>query len=542
MMNFYDKSLNNINLDKNFLGNSLRSRQGISAYSLDKIYSKSSNSDLTFEEIDENIKKCYTNLQYLKNTVKKSKISLIKSSISRPDKSDFNLFDINTNKIISNEKLTNNMNRNDTLKNSSSSSNLLENFQKPIMHIENKTKKNNNNITKYSDSSFSIFNKFRPISPSINLNSSNRNHFNSPKNYLDKTNILHNSSSSNDKYYLFLHNQFEENKNRKNNDLFNQYQEMKKNNYIKSSVINNNLDYSKKEEINYEKKYKECLEQIETLKISIQDYQKVNKNLKESILTLKNKLNHFKNENNKNKEQELINKYKNELKINEENNKKLKEEKNKLIEEIQILSNKNKDLTNKISILLDVIKNKDKTILNLQKINGTKTESDISILENEEKSKIYKKKPTKEFSLDKTNKKIKTKKHIEEITLKIPKYNNKGKIIEIPIKKFSYEQLLKENEENKIKINVLSSKLNQYSSIQKKYEELIQNQQLKDDETINQNFISSSTTPLETLFNEIKKDEIHFDINNFNNENHFFNFLSTNSSKNNNIKNDNCNE
>ena len=207
-----------------------------------------------------------------------------------------------------------------------------------------------------------------------------------------------------------------------------------------------------------------------------------------------------------------------------------------------ILSNENKDLTNKISILLDVIKNKDKTILNLQKINGTKTESDISILENEEKSKIYKKKPTKEFSLDKTNKKMKTKKHIEEITLKIPKYNNKGKIIEIPIKKFSYEQLLKENEENKIKINVLSSKLNQYSSIQKKYEELIQNQQLKDDETINQNFISSSTTPLETLFNEIKKDEIHFDINNFNNENHFFNFLSTNSSKNNNIKNDNCNE
>ena len=542
MMNFYDKSLNNINLDKNILGNSLRSRQGISAYSLDKIYSKSSNSDLTFEEIDENIKKCYTNLQYLKNTVKKSKISLIKSSISRPDKSDFNLFDINTNKIISNEKLTNNINQNDILKNSSSSSNLLENFQKPIMHIENKTKKNNNNITKYSDSSFSIFNKFRPISPSINLNSSNRNHFNSPKNYLDKTNILHNSSSSNDKYYLFLHNQFEENKNRKNNDLFNQYQEMKKNNYIKNSVINNNLDYSKKEEINYEKKYKECLEQIETLKISIQDYQKVNKNLKESILTLKNKLNHFKNENNKNKEQELINKYKNELKINEENNKKLKEEKNKLIEEIQILSNENKDLTNKISILLDVIKNKDKTILNLQKINGTKTESDISILENEEKSKIYKKKPTKEFSLDKTNKKIKTKKHIEEITLKIPKYNSKGKIIEIPIKKFSYEQLLKENEENKIKINVLSSKLNQYSSIQKKYEELIQNQQLKDDETINQNFISSSTTPLETLFNEIKKDEIHFDINNFNNENHFFNFLSTNSSKNNNIKNDNCNE
>ena len=385
MMNFYDKSLNNINLDKNFLGNSLRSRQGISAYSLDKIYSKSSNSDLTFEEIDENIKKCYTNLQYLKNTVKKSKISLIKSSISRPDKSDFNLFDINTNKIISNEKLTNNINQNDILKNSSSSSNLLENFQKPIMHIENKTKKNNNNITKYSDSSFSIFNKFRPISPSINLNSSNRNHFNSPKNYLDKTNILHNSSSSNDKYYLFLHNQFEENKNRKNNDLFNQYQEMKKNNYIKNSVINNNLDYSKKEEINYEKKYKECLEQIETLKISIQDYQKVNKNLKESILTLKNKLNHFKNENNKNKEQELINKYKNELKINEENNKKLKEEKNKLIEEIQILSNENKDLTNKISILLDVIKNKDKTILNLQKINGTKTESDISILENEEK-------------------------------------------------------------------------------------------------------------------------------------------------------------
>ena len=71
-----------------------------------------------------------------------------------------------------------------------------------------------------------------------------------------------------------------------------------------------------------------------------------------------------------------------------------------------------------------MIKNKDKTILNLQKINGTKTESDISILENEEKSKIYKKKPTKEFSLDKTNKKIKTKKHIEEIILLIKIFNN----------------------------------------------------------------------------------------------------------------------
>ena len=73
MMNFYDKSLNNINFDKNILGNSLRSRQGFTAYSLDKIYSKSSNSDLTFEEIDESINKYYSNLQYLKNTIKKVK-------------------------------------------------------------------------------------------------------------------------------------------------------------------------------------------------------------------------------------------------------------------------------------------------------------------------------------------------------------------------------------------------------------------------------------------------------------------------------------
>ena len=192
----------------------------------------------------------------------------------------------------------------------------------------------------------------------------------------------------------------------------------------------------------------------------------------------------------------------------DENYLKLKEENKKLIEEIQILLNDNKDLSKKNSILIHLIKAKDKIISNLQKIQNIKTDSDSSIFDSiDEKSQIYKKKSTKEYSLDKI-KLEKKKKKIEEIKLTIPKLNNKGKIIEIPIKKYNYDQLLKDNIENKMKINILNSKLEQYCIIQKKYDEIIQNDELRDDESCSKLFISTSS-PLNTLINEMKTDEIN---------------------------------
>jgi hypothetical protein len=285
--------------------------------------------------------------------------------------------------------------------------------------------------------------------------------------------------------------------------------------------MSDNLNSSLNEDIDYKKKYNECLEQIENLKNSLLDYEKNNRKLKETISSLTSILNNPNEEKNKNKIKELIKKYKKELNIANSDNKKLKEENNKLINEIQVLSNENNDLSKKISVLIDVIKTRDNVILNLQKVQNLKTDSELSCFDSiDDKTKIYRRKSLKDFSLDKDKKdKYKNKKHIEEIILKLPKYNRNGKIIEFPGKKFSYNELLKENEENKIKINMLNTKLQHYSLIQKKYEDMIMNQQTKEDETISRNFISSSATPIQTLLNEIKTEDINIDNYNFNSNN-----------------------
>ena len=59
-----------------------------------------------------------------------------------------------------------------------------------------------------------------------------------------------------------------------------------------------------------------------------------------------------------------------------------------------------------------------------------------------------------------------------------------------------------------MKINLLNSKLQQYCMIQKKYDEMIQNDELRDDESNSKLFISTSS-PLNTLINEMKTDEIN---------------------------------
>ena len=515
-MNYFDKALNETNIDKSTIGSTLRSRQIFVNSSFDKIHSKSMNNEKTYEEIDENIKQCYNNLQYLKNTFKKSKISLIKSSITKNinNNNSYNIIDSihkkseNTN-ININIKNPNNLNhiQNYSLKNSSSSTNIKDNIQKNLMHLEYNSKKNN--ITKYPiETSYHSFfgNRYRQISPLININTSTKNYFNSPKNYLNNNNNhLHNSSSSNEVYLSFLQSKIDKSQNQKNNNLFLQYQEKKNN--IKKVKNENLIGFKKDDDVDYKKKYEESLLQIETLKTSIKDYQNNNSKLKEKISSLTTKINS--NENlNKNKEQEIINKYSNKIKKTDENYLKLKEENKKLIEEIQILLNDNKDLSKKNSILIHLLKTKDKVISNLQKIQNIKTDSDSSIFDSiDEKSQIYKKKSTKEYSLDKI-KLEKKKKKIEEIKLTIPKFNNKGKIIEIPIKKYNYDQLLKENVENKMKINLLNSKLQQYCMIQKKYDEMIQNDELRDDESNSKLFISTSS-PLNTLINEMKTDEIN---------------------------------
>ena len=518
-MDFYNKSVNNINNEKNELEN-YHSRQKYATSSLDKIYSKSVNNDITFEEIDENIKQCYTNLQTLKNTFKKSKIGLIKSSIIKTNKNNCNVLNVDSliKKFENNNKYNNFMRRNN-LKSSNSSKNLTESYQKPIINI--KSDLQNNNILKYSNdnSYYSIINKFRPFSPSTISNISNRNYFNSPKNYIDKNNLLHNSFSSKETLISVLQKQNDDKKNKKNNkDLLNQYQEIRKNNYKK--FLSDNLNNSSlNEDIDYKKKYNECLEEIENLKISLLDYEKNNRKLKETISSLTSILNNPNEEKNKNKIKELIKKYKKELNIANSDNKKLKEENNKLINEIQVLSNENNDLSKKISVLIDVIKTRDNVILNLQKVQNLKTDSELSCFDSiDDKTKIYRRKSINAFSIDQDKKdKYKNKKHIEEIILKLPKYNRNGKIIEFPGKKFSYNELLKENEENKIKINMLNTKLQHYSLIQKKYEDMIMNQQTKEDETISRNFISSSATPIQTLLNEIKTEDINIDNYTFNN-------------------------
>ena len=138
-MNYFDKALNETNIDKSTIGSTLRSRQIFVNSSFDKIHSKSMNNDNTYDEINENIKKCYNNLHYLKNTFKKSKISLIKSSITKNinNNNSYNIIDsiskkLDNSNININIKNPNNLNQiqNYSLKNSSSSSNIKKMFKK----------------------------------------------------------------------------------------------------------------------------------------------------------------------------------------------------------------------------------------------------------------------------------------------------------------------------------------------------------------------------------------------------------------------------
>ena len=523
-MSYYNRVLNEKNFDKFLFDNTIRSRQKYMNSSLDKVYSKSMNSDVTFKEIDDNIKKCYTNLQHLKNTFGNNKINLIKSSLLKAENNINcnnynNILNITSysrkfsnekdnNNFLNNNKNSINLSQNNTLKNSSSSSTITDNFQKNNLII-NDYKYKKNNIVKYPvESSYNlIFGKNRQISPSIKLHSSNN------RNYFNSIQSLHNSSSTNEAYLSFLRKN-EENKNKKNKNLFLEYQELKK--YNDKNIKNENLIFENtnnniNEDINYKQKYKECLEQIEVLKISIQDYQKNNTKLKETIMTLNNEINNS----NENKNIDLINKYKLEIIENNERILKLKEDNNKLKEENQKLIQENKDITKKITLLIDIIKSKDKVIAKIEK--KKKLESDSSnfdSIEEKNNKNIYRRKSTKEYSFDKI-KKEKNKKHIEEIKLKIPKYNNKGKIFEIPVKKYSYDQLLKENAENKIKINILNYKLKQYEEIQKKYIEIEEN--FKNDENLSRNY--NKSLYLESLIIEGKNDEINtertFSYNNF---------------------------
>jgi hypothetical protein len=299
-MNYFDKALNETNIDKSTIGSTIRSRQIFVNSSFDKIHSKSMNNEKTYEEIDENIKQCYNNLQYLKNTFKKSKISLIKSSITKNinNNNSYNIIDSiqkkneNTN-INIDIKNPNNLNhiQNYSLKNSSSSTNIKDNIQKNLMNLEYNSKKNN--ITKYPiETSYHSFfgNRYRQISPLININTSTKNYFNSPKNYLNNNNNhLHNSSSSNEVYLSFLQSKIDKSQNQKNNNLFLQYQEKKNN--IKKVKNENLIGFKKDDDVDYKKKYEESLLQIETLKTSIKDYQNNNSKLKEKISSLTTKIN-----------------------------------------------------------------------------------------------------------------------------------------------------------------------------------------------------------------------------------------------------------
>ena len=132
-MSYYNRVFNENNFDKLLFNNTVHSRQKYINSSLDKLHSKSMNGDLSFKQIDNNIKKCYTNLQHLKNTFGNSKINLIKSSLTKIEKNINNnnyknILNLTSySRTISNEKeninISNfnknstNLNQNNTLRN-----------------------------------------------------------------------------------------------------------------------------------------------------------------------------------------------------------------------------------------------------------------------------------------------------------------------------------------------------------------------------------------------------------------------------------------
>ena len=527
--------------------------------SYNNVSSKNASKELTKEEIDENIRQCYNNLKnlrksfkgniqvdklYTHNTKQSNKSSpklevTIKTSILN----NYNARNQLKDEYNKNKKYINNNINNIILKNSSSSSKIRELYHQKSF-LEYNPMQNNFNKTPITptNNNSNLLNKYKTgILPSFVIDINNSYQEINKKNNI---NYINNNITNynNDPYFLYLKKKLDE-ENKKNENINNEYQEIKikydkliednKSLNDKLKLANeqiNQLEKNKNKDTNSDlkEKYEESQKQIDILKNSLLDYQKINNEMtnpsntpsKLSDIELKSILNH------KNYEIEIQNLKNQILFLNNSISEKdkiineLRENLQKTQEENKQLNNKNKEYSNKIFYLYDEITNKDKIILNYQK--NKKTHNKINQNESQENSlfdnlsnidsnsRIYKKKTLSEFSLEK-GKNNKSKK-IEEIKLKIPPPLKETVNREKPNRKNKIEQLFKENYESKKKIELLNHKLKSFNDIESKYEKiLLLNQNYKEDES--KNYFSSNITPIETLNNLISDEKKNYLIN-----------------------------
>ena len=318
-------------------------------------YSRIYSNELTKEEIDENIRQCYTNLKNLKKT--------FKGRILDKTYND-NIYNLNKSSKNPNSVL-NNLNVR-PLSNEETEKYLIKNYSNKILKSSNSASKireiyKSKSILDYSPYQNNI------IKNPINLygNYIYPIHKNQKKTSLIKTNNISNQElnkkhNNNDSYILFLQKQLNEQYN-KNKNLNLNYQEIKikyerlindnKNLNEKLNLANKQIneleELKKKDSINQELKEKKNelnQKQIDILKNSLLDNQKLNN--------------------------ELINQSLTQSKISDNELKSIVNNKNN---ELEIGS-----LKNQISSLNTIILNKDKTIKNLQEtINKFKEENKI---------------------------------------------------------------------------------------------------------------------------------------------------------------------
>ena len=514
-------------------------------YSQNKIHSRISSKELSKEEIDENIRQCYTNLKKLKKTFKGRNLNdntyfgTYKMNFSTPKKEYQNRTLIINNyherpsSTDETEKHILKNYSNNIIKNSNSSSKLFDlSKSKPLM-----------NYLQYNIN-------YSPIKPYNNLNLINK--YKSPISspLIKNQNISKIEINNNSSYVLLLQKKLiEQNKNNKNiitiyNEIKIKYEKLIENNKIlneKLKIANkqiNELEEYKNNNSNIEfkEKYEQSQKQIDILKNSLLDYQKLNNELTNQSSFTQSKLsdNELKSVLNiRNLEIEVKNLKNQILLLNNSVSdkdtliKNLQENNNILKEEIKNLNEQNIDFSNKIFSLYQEIKNKDKIISNLQKQNANKISQTISqdnsifdLIHSENNSTIYKRKTLSDFSIEKNkNNNNKNNKYIEEIKLKIPaplkEIVNVNR--ELSNCRNNIQQLINENLENRKIIDNLNIKLSSFNDIENKYEKILSNQNTLNEEKI-KNFFPNNITPIQSLNNtkiySEKKDNLITFLNN----------------------------
>ncbi len=494
-------------------------------YSQNKIHSR----ELSKEEIDENIRQCYTNLKKLKKTFKGRNLNdntyfgnKYKINLSTPKKENQNRTLILNNcheRPSSNDNTEKHLLKNysnHNIKNPNSSSKMIEfSKSKPLM-----------NYIQYSIN-------HSPIKPYNNLNFINK--YKSPISspLIKNKNISNVEVNNNSSYVLLLQKKLIE-QNISNKNIITIYNEIKikyekliednKNLNAKLKTANkqiNELEEYKNNNSNIEfkEKYEQSQKQIDILKNSLLDYQKLNNELTNQSSFTQSKLsdNELKSVLNiRNLEIEIKNLKNQILLLNNSVSdkdkliKNLQENNNILKQEVKNLNEQNIDFSNKIFSLYQEIKNKDKTISNLQKKNVNKISQTISqdnsyfdLIHSENNSTIYKRKTLSDFSTEKKNNNDKKLyKYIEEIKLKIPSplKENVNVNRELPNSRNNIQQLINENLKSKTIIESLNIKLKSFNDIENKFEKIVSNQNKLKEENFKKYF-PNNITPIESLNN-----------------------------------------